>query len=116
MADEPPTQASATLLPYAGPAHPDRNYATIFADGIMSVAHGNGLIKLHLFRQDPSFIGDSTNVLTPIAQVVMPYVGFVSAVTFFRRYLEIMKASGAITQELVDQCDAAWSKPKSGEG
>ena len=99
-------------LSYVGPPYPDRTFSVTYADGVMSIAFGNGHVKFHLHRLDPSFLGDSTSAITPFAQIVMPYGGFIATTVFFRRQMEVMLKSGAITQEMIDIAEAAWTRLK----
>ena len=82
---------------------PPPNFPTVYADGVMNVAHGSQVVKFYLSRFDPSFnVSNSASQNTPIAQVIMPLYSFIDTAVFFEQALNAMVAEGLITQEYVD--------------
>jgi hypothetical protein len=109
MANEP------KVLPYSGPAYPEGNFPTVYAESVMSLAHANGVVKFYLFRLEPSFKGDNTSATVPSLQVVMPYAGFVGAAVFFNRQMAAMLKLGALTQAQIDAVNASFDAQETAQ-
>jgi hypothetical protein len=95
-------------LPYSGPDYLPINSPVIYADGVWSLAHGNGQAKFYLFRLDPNIRSDNTSQPQVFAQIVMPVAGFVATAEFFKRQVTAMLKSNAVTQAQIDAIAAAF--------
>ena len=80
------------------PEYPPLEFPVIFADGISSMAHGNGHVKIYLMRTNPSMYGSGSSNTQPFAQLVMLSKAFISAAVFMSRHMQEMLKSGAISQ------------------
>lgn len=110
MADQQPGQPQQAKDPTPMPGtFPDRTFPTIFADTVWSLTRYPGVVKFFLTRSDPSYSGDSSSQINHVAQVVMPFTGFVAMTAFFEVTVKNMVASGEVTQEIVDHWRAAMS-------
>ena len=94
--------AEGQNLPYSGPDYLPVDSPVMYADGVWSLAHGNGQTKFYLFRLEPNIRGDSTSRPQVFAQVVMPMVGFVATAEFFKRQVAAMLKGNIVTQAQVD--------------
>jgi hypothetical protein len=90
--------------------YPPREFPVIYTDGISSMAHGHGHVKMYLMRTDPSMYASGSSNTQPFAQVVMPFWAFISAAVFMRQHLQAMLKAGAITQAEIDAVEASWAE------
>jgi hypothetical protein len=65
---------------------PPWNLQTIFADNIVNLARGSGVVKFYLERFDPPMSGNAQPDSVPVCQVIMPIRTF-AAMTQFQRTL-----------------------------
>jgi hypothetical protein len=82
---------------------PGHGFPTVFADGVMSMAHSPTMVKFFLHRFDPDFASSGESQVQPIAQVVMPMEGFVATYAFFERSVKAFIERGVVSQERVDE-------------
>jgi hypothetical protein len=105
-----------TAQPITEPT-PPRNFPTIFADNVVNLFHGGGIVKFYFsrFDSDPSGIAVPTPV--PFCQIVMPIVGFAAMTVFFQQQLELILQKDEKIREIVDQMKvlAAQSQPQQGQ-
>jgi hypothetical protein len=86
---------------------PSGQFPVVFADGVLSHVSAAGQTKFYLFRIDPNMYGRGGAIFNPIAQVVMPTLGFLSTAAFLYKRALAMVKSGEVTQEQFDQAMAA---------
>jgi hypothetical protein len=82
---------------------PTANFPTVFADGVLSLAPGPGIVKYYLYRVDPNMFGRGGMAANPSLQVVMPLSGFVEMAVFFEKQISDLISQGQISREAVDQ-------------
>jgi hypothetical protein len=71
---------------------PPPNIPTIFADGVLNVAHTDETVKFYLGRLDPSETESSGGPRDQaIAQVIMPVSAFLETVEFFSSVVDKVK-------------------------
>jgi hypothetical protein len=113
MSDEPvkPAEAAATFArdPYDYPA-PD--LTTIFADGVASTNWTHGVVKFYLAKLDPHLGAKELPVQRPVAQIVMPYYGFMQTAAFFQRIVATMLSDGTVKQEDWDHAQSTEASKK----
>ena len=91
------------------PPHPVANdfppvgFPTVFADGVLNLAISPAVVKFYLLRYEPSLKGTNEYQTQPVAQVVMPVDGFLSAAAFLGAQVELLIRSGFTTQERYDE-------------
>lgn len=100
--DEATKEAHKQMVEQTG-KFPPRDCPVVYADVVASMARNGGAIKFYLVRFDPSLTADGTNQTQYVAQIILPAVGFVNAVTFFDAQLKEMLNKNEVTAELVDR-------------
>jgi hypothetical protein len=90
---------------------PPGNLQTIFADNIVNLARGSGVVKFYLTRFDPPMSGNAQPDSVPVCQVIMPIRTFAAMTVFFQQQLEIMIQNKEVTREFVDQMKVLVAKP-----
>ena len=93
---------------------PPANFPTLFADGVLSMTHGRGVVKFYFHRIDPEMFARGANNTLPIAQVVMPAIGFAQMAAFFRRRIEMMIRDGTISEEQERAISGSEPPPDAG--
>ena len=83
--------------------YPASTIPTVFADGVLNLAHGAGLAKFYLVRVDPSFTSPTENKVQAFAQVVMPMQGFLQTLLFFNKMLQEFVDAGVVSPEIYDR-------------
>ena len=83
--------------------YPPWNFPTIFADNVVNITRGSGIVKFYFVRFDPVLSGNAQPNAAPVSQVVMPMGGFAAMTVFFQQQLELMIQNNDITREFVDQ-------------
>src|SRR5262245_31968110 len=76
---------------------PSGQFPVVFADGVLSHASASGQAKFYLFRIDPNMYGRGGAIFNPIAQVVMPTMGFLNTAAFLYKRAQAMVKSGEVT-------------------
>jgi hypothetical protein len=88
---------------------PPPSLPTIFADGVLNLAHTSESVKFYLFRHDPGYREANISRINPYAQVVMPMDSFVNTVVFFDKVLANLVAQNRVLQEVVGAKKSALS-------
>lgn len=78
----------------------------IFSDGVRSQAHGPGISKFYLYRNDADPDAKLPQSFVTVAQIVMPAYGFARMVHFLQHRLDIMVRDGVISQAAIDEIRA----------
>jgi hypothetical protein len=98
---------------------PPANFSTVYIDGITNINITTNVVKLYLFRNDPSIDGSAQLRQTTFAQLVLPLEAFIPTVIFLSGALDDMVAQGTVAQSQVDtlkqQMDDAKAAMKEGK-
>lgn len=84
------------------PEFPAFNFPNAFVDGVMSISHAPGIVKIYLSRYEPDIYASGQSKAVPTAQVIMPLVGFLATFAFFENQVGVLLKNGTIRQEDVD--------------
>jgi len=92
---------------------PPPGFPVVYADGAISIAPSGTVTKFYLARVDPNMYGRGGVSVNPIAQVVMPTVGFLRMVDFLKEEAERIKQTHGIPWP---PDDVRKSEPSDSEG
>jgi hypothetical protein len=119
--DQPQEEALRSGRPAS--EFPDSRFPTAYADGVMSLTPGPGLVKFFLYRVDPNAFGRGGNVNNPFLQIAMHNYGFAQMTLFFQRQLKRLVDQKQIQPELIElieqqlnALEAAQSSAQSSAG
>lgn len=94
-----------------------RNFPTIFADNVVNLFHGGGIVKFYFSRFDPDPSGVAlTTTPAPCCQIVMPIGGFAAMAVFFQLQLELIMQKDEKIRELVDKMKVLVSRSQPQQG
>jgi hypothetical protein len=90
---------------------PPASLPTIYADGIVNLAHSGSLARFYLMRTDPSLDGSERYQVQAFAQVVMPLLALVQTAVFLEIEVKRLVSRGLVDQKFVDEARRVLGTP-----
>ena len=90
--DKPSSASSYELFPVTT-GFPSAQIPTVFVDGFLNVAPGDGIVKFYLYRTDPDQLGAPKFQNQVVAQIVMPISGFIHSIVFAKDTIKKLAAN-----------------------
>ena len=94
---------------------PPQSLPTVYADGILNLAHSGSLARFYLMRTDPALDGSERYQVQTVAQVVMPLTALVQTAIFLEGELARLVSSRLVDQKFVDEARRIRDHPTQGE-